>query len=127
MIAAAKKIVSSPGTIVSFNGNRCDLLEFTKILGIGSVDELCTRGKHDDMREITSSIRWPPDRGTQPILGTNLSDTYSHFCVGELPQRPKYLLEKYGGDELEYVANNWLDCFMTAALWKKWKRGELTA
>jgi len=127
MIRAAKKIVSSPGTIVSFNGSRRDLPELAKILDVGSVTELRMCGKHDDMLEITSSIRWPPDPGTKPILGTNLSTTYSHFFGKEFPKRPEYLPEEYDGDELEYVVCNWRDCFMAAALWKKWKRGELTA
>lgn len=118
MIRGAQRIVSSLGTIVSFNGNRCDLKEISKILGLSSVADLRISGVHNDMMKITSDTRWPPDPGTGSILGPGLLATYRHY-FGDQTVVPSSHLQN------EYVASNWSDCYMTAELWKKWKLGGL--
>jgi len=125
MILGAKRITSSVGTIVSFNGNRCDLIEISRILGLSSVSEMHISGDHNDMREITSDIRWPPDPGTGSILGPGLIETYRHYFGDVAVVPPSRLQCEYEGDQFEYVASNWCDCYMAGELWKKWKRGDL--
>lgn len=118
MIEGARRIISSAGTIISFNGNRRDMNELAKILGFRSAQELTIRSSHIDMLEITSNIRWAPDPGTAPILGPGLLATYRHFIREDPPIPPSYLQDGY-------EENNWRDCYMTAALWKRWECGEL--
>jgi hypothetical protein len=113
MIEGAKRIASSTGTIVSFGGNSRDLKELSEILSFPFDTKF--QGGHDDMSEIISMIRWPPDAGTAPILGQCLRDTYRHYFGDELPPQP-------AGIHDLYEVNNWRDCHMTAELWKKWKR-----
>ncbi|OCX71258.1 hypothetical protein A6M27_14190 [Acidithiobacillus thiooxidans] len=117
MIQGAKRIVSCVGTVVSFNGNRRDLEEISKILGLSSVIDLHICGEHNDMLEITSDIRWPPRPGTASILGPGLRETYKHYFGHRTVVPPSHLSD--------YEANNWSDCHMTAELWKKWKLGNL--
>jgi hypothetical protein len=71
------------------------------------------------MMPIISAIRWPPDPGRAPITGPNLYDTYRHYFSDEMPAAPPHLTDPY-----EF--SNWLDCKMTAALWLRWRRGELS-
>lgn len=118
MVAGAKRIISTSGTVVSFNGNRYDLIEIAKILGYSSVSEMDVRGTHDDMLEIISDIRWPPRPGSASILGRGLPATYSYYFGEHLPLPP-------AGVQDDYLISNWRDCYMTAELWRKWKRGEL--
>ena len=118
MIKGAERIISSVGTIVSFNGNSRDLPELSKILGLSSMNELKIQGEHNDMLEITSDIRWPPDQGTGSILGPGLEKTYKYYVEDEFIALPSHLKD-------EYEESNWRDCYMTAELWKKWKLGEL--
>lgn len=118
MIEGAKRIIATTGTIVSFNGTGRDLIEIAKMLGFSSVAEMNVAGYHDDMMNITSDIRWPPDPGTASILGPGLHDTYTHYFGDEPPMPPE-------GLEDDYLVSNWRDCHMTAELWRKWKRGEL--
>lgn len=118
MREAANRIISSAGTIVSFNGNARDLVELSKMLGLESASHLSIRGTHDDMLEVTSNIRWPPNLGTGSILGPGLTATYRHYFGDGSPSQPSFLQD-------DYEVSNWHDCHMTAELWKKWKRGEL--
>jgi hypothetical protein len=66
------------------------------------------------MSEIVSRVRWPPHPGTAPITGQSLPDTYRHY-FGKVMSVPPPAT----GDE--YEIDNWKDCFMTAALWRRWK------
>jgi len=118
MIEGAKRIISSMGAIVSFNGNGYDLMEMAKILGQSSVADLNISAEHNDMMKITSDIRWPPDSGTASILGPGLLETYRYYFGDEQAIPPAHLQD-------DYIIANWRDCYMTAELWKKWKRGEL--
>lgn len=121
----AKRLVSHIGAIVSFNGARYDLAEISKVLGLPPDTELHISGEHNDMSRIISEIRWPPDPGTAPILGQSLDDTYRYY-FGDGPRNPpRHLSDAYEGDQLNYVIGNWWDCYMTAELWKRWRRGEL--
>lgn len=120
MAEGANRIISSTGAIVSFNGIRRDLIEIAKILGFSSVAEMHISGEHNDMMEITSDIRWPPDPGSASILGQGLLKTYEHYFTDIPPIPPAGLRDNY-------LISNWRDCYMTAELWKKWKRGELVA
>ena len=76
------------------------------------------QGEHNDMQEIISIIRWPPDPGTSPILGWNLISTYEYYFEEDAISPPSNLKD-------DYIINNWSDCFMTAELWKKWKQNEI--
>lgn len=120
MAEGAKRIISSTGTIVSFNGISRDLIEIAKILGFSSVAEMNISGEHNDMMKITSDIRWPPDPGSASIFGPGLLETYRHY-FGDKPSIPPESLQD------DYLISNWKDCYMTAELWKKWKQGELVA
>jgi hypothetical protein len=119
-IEGAKRIVDCAGMIVTFNGNGRDLLELSKLLGRASQADLNLKGVHHDMMPIISTIRWPPDPGTAPITGPNLVDTYRHYFGDHLPAPPPQITD-------DYEISNWLDCKMTAALWLRWRQGELTA
>ena len=125
MIHGAERIVSFQGTIVSFNGTGYDLIEISRLLGIPSVQNLKLRGLHDDMLIITSDIRWPPDPGTGSIKGPGLQATYRHYFDNDPINPPSHLQDTFEAERREYLNNNWRDCYMTAELWKKWKRGEL--
>jgi len=120
MAEGARRIIASPGTIISFNGNGKDLIEIAKILDFTSVAEMNVSGQHDDMMLITSDIRWPPDPGTASILGHGLFETYKYYFGDMLPMPPVGLQD-------DYLISNWRDCYMAAELWRKWKRGELVA
>ncbi|MGN6085684.1 hypothetical protein [Trinickia sp.] len=116
MIEGAKRVLSAEGTIVSFNGTACDLPRLFDLLQLCETETI--KSTHDDMLIITSNIRWPPDPGTDPINGPGLDATYAYYIGDEVPTVPRGVT-----DECE--ADNWHDCYMAAALWKKWKRGEL--
>lgn len=120
IVRGAERIVSSTGNVVSFNGNVRDLVEIAKILGVPSGEELAIRGVHNDMLEITSIIRYPPRDGTGYINGPGLDATFEHF-FGKLEiKSPPHIND-------DYEISNWKDCYKTAELWKKWRRGELRA
>jgi hypothetical protein len=117
MIEGAQRVLSAEGTIVSFNGEACDLPRLLELLQFEQ--PVCTlKAKHDDMLVITSTIRWPPDPGTGPINGPGLRATYTYYFGESRPPLPDSATD-------EYEADNWRDCFMAVELWKKWKRGEL--
>jgi hypothetical protein len=125
MIQGVKRIVSSLGTIVNFNGNGRDLKEISKVLGLSSVTELHISGEHNDMLEIASDIRWPPDPRTGSILGPGLRATYRHYFGDKLVVPPSHLHIKYEGNQLEYVASNWSVLYDRGALeemetWRAW-------
>jgi hypothetical protein len=117
MVEGAKRIVFAEGTVVSFNGTGRDLSELFELLRLNDTDRVIN-ATHDDMLEITSNIRWPPDPGTGPINGPGLEATYRYYFGEGPPPMPPGLADVY-------EAGNWLDCHMTAELWKKWKRGGL--
>ena|ERR1700727_2887584 len=117
-IEGAKRIVDCAGIIVSFNGDGRDLPELSKILGLSSPAHLTLKGAHHDMMSIISAIRWPPDPGSAPIVGSGLADTYQHYFGQATPSVPAHVTEPY-------EISNWLDCKMTADLWTRWQRGEL--
>jgi hypothetical protein len=118
-IEGAKRVVDSAGIIVSFNGGGRDLPELSKILGLSSPARLTLKGAHHDMMSIISAIRWPPDSGMAPIVGPSLTDTYQHYFGQAIPAAPPHVTKPY-------EISNWLDCKMTADLWNRWQRGELT-
>ena len=118
-IEGAKRIVECAGIIVTFNGNGRDLVELSKILSLPAVASLTLKGTHHDMMPIISAIRWPPDPGTAPITGPNLAETYRHYFGAVVLVPPSHVTE-------QYEISNWLDCKMTADLWNRWQRGELT-
>jgi hypothetical protein len=115
----ARRIFFAIGTIVSFNGDRRDLVELAKLLALPPGLMAIISGHHDDMADIISRIRWPPDPGTSPICGKSLDDTYRYYFGNVLTPAPLHIQD-------DYEANNWRDCHMTAELWKKWKREGLT-
>lgn len=117
MIEGAKRVLFSVGTIVSFNGDAYDLPELFNLLPLQSVERVI-RGTHVDMLKETSDIRWPPVPGTSSINGPGLRATYRYYFGASIASPPEALQD-------DYVINNWTDCYQTAALWKKWKRGEL--
>jgi hypothetical protein len=78
VIEASQRLTESVRTIVSFNGNGRDLSEIAALIGVPAA-ELKIRGHHNDMREIISRIRWPPDPGTAPSTGQCLADTYRNY------------------------------------------------
>jgi hypothetical protein len=55
MIEGAKRVLSAEGTIVSFNGNACDLPRLFELLQLEQT-ESALNATHD-MWEITSNIR----------------------------------------------------------------------
>lgn len=117
MLEGARRIATCRGTIVSFNGNGYDLIEIAKILGVPKL-KLTEGCRHDDMAEVVSRTRWPPEPGTSPIWGQNLEDTYQYYFPDDAPIAPAALTDGY-------IINNWRDCYMPAELWKKWKRNDL--
>jgi hypothetical protein len=117
MTEGAKRIVSAEGTIVSFNGNGCDLPRLFELLHLDQAQRV-PKAMHDDMMKITSDIRWPPDLNTASIKGPGLGETYAYYFGNVLPPAPDGVID-------DYEVSNWRDCYMTAALWKRWKQGEL--
>jgi hypothetical protein len=117
-LEGARRIVDCASVIVSFNGTGRDLPELSKKLNLPSPAHLALKGEHHDMMPIISGIRWPPDPGTAPINGPNLTDTYGHYFGNAFPVPPPQVTDPY-------EISNWLDCKMTAELWNQWQRGEL--
>ncbi len=81
--------------------------------------EFDRKGVHHDMMPIISKIRRLPDPGTAPITRPNLADTYQRYFGDEILAPPLHLIDPY-------EISNWLDCQMTAALWLRWRRDELS-
>ena len=109
MLFGARRIFDCEGIIISFNGNIYDLPELAKRLDDPNSDPE-PRGTHIDMLEETSRDRWPPEPGTNPILGPGLVEQYKHYFGEPLPEPPDSLKDKY-------EQNNWMDCRMAADLW----------
>ena len=109
----AQRLIDCRGVIVSFNGSRYDVPKLAKLLGKASVDELEIRAEHLDMQEVASRHQWPPNPGTNPILGRNLQNTYAHY----FPDAPVIDTPPSAGSD--YEKSNWKDCWMAAELWKK--------
>ena len=65
-----------------------------------------------DMLREASIDRWPPDPGTEPIIGTDLHGHYLHYFGTEIPEPPISVND-------DYERSNWRDCFMAGQLWKK--------
>ena len=110
---AAERLINCVGVLVSFNGNRYDLLRLAWLLGKTSVDELGIQAEHFDMREIASIHRWPPDPGTTPIRGESLLDTYAHYYPDEPVIGPPISFSD------DYDISNCQDCWMAGQLWRK--------
>jgi hypothetical protein len=113
-IDGARRIIECAGIIVSFNGSGRDLLELSKLLRLPSDAHLTLKGTHHDMMPIISAIRWPPDPGTAPITGPNLTETYRHYFGDLFPVPPPHITD-------QYEISNWLDCKMAAELWLRWQ------
>ncbi len=112
MVEGAKRILSCDGVIISFNGTRCDLPMLASLAGFSASETPPLRGIHHDMQIEASLDRWPPLPGTAPIVGPCLRDHYRHYCGNAPPNPPNCLKD-------EYERDNWLDCYMTAELWRK--------
>ena len=112
LVKGAKRVLACEGIIVSFNGTNYDLPRLVKLAGNFGSDTPSPQGIHYDMQIEASRDRWPPDRGTTPIVGTPLRDQYRHYC-GRSPAEPP------GWLECEYERSNWLDCYMAAELWRR--------
>ena len=112
MVEGAKRILACDGIIVSFNGTCYDLPRLAKFAGLSASDTPSLRGIHHDMQIEASRDRWPPRPGTAPIIGSGLRDHHRHYC-GHSPAEPP------GWLDCEYERSNWLDCYMTAELWRK--------
>ena len=111
MVEGANRILACEGIIVSFNGTDYDLPKLAKLAGLFASDTLSLLGIHHDMQIEASRDRWPPRPGTAPIVGSGLRDHYRYY-LGQPPPEPPGFLED------EYERSNWLDCYMTAELWR---------
>ena len=111
MLQGARRILDCEGIIISFNGKVYDVPQLASLAGIDASETLPFIGTHFDMLEEASRERWPPNPGTAPILGCCLRDHYEHY-FDQVPLAPPSWL----GD---YEQNNWQDCYMAAALWRK--------
>ncbi len=120
MIEGAKRILVCDGIIISFNGTCYDLPKLVKVARFSASDTPSLRGIHNDMQIEASRDRWPPLPGTAPIVGSGLRDHYRHYC-GHSPAEPP------GWLDCEHERNNWLDCYMTAEIWRKIILGRNTA
>ena len=96
----------------SFKGIGYDLPRLARLAGTSAFDTPVLLGIHHDMQIEASRDRWPPLRGTAPIVGADLRDHYRHDC-GYSPLEPPGWLKD------EYERSNWLDCYMAAELWRK--------
>ena len=112
LVEGAKRVLACEGIIVSFNGTDYDLPRLAKLARDSASHTPSARGIHHDMQVEASRDRWPPRPGTDPIVGTDLRDHYRHYC-GRPPAEPP------GWLECGYERNNWLDCYMTAELWRR--------
>lgn len=112
MIEGANRILACDGIIVSFNGTGYDLPRLARLTGLSASDTPSPRGIHHDMQFEASRDHWPPRPGTASIVGWSLQDHYRHYC-GQSPAEPPGFLDD------EYERSNWLDCYMTAELWRK--------
>lgn len=117
----AQRLIDCRGAIVSFNGNSYDLPELAKLLGKATLDDLGIRAEHLEMSENASRNRWPPNPGTNPILGQDLQDTYAHY----FPDEPVIDPPESASDD--YEEDNWRDCWMAGQLWRKLAFPENTA
>ena len=112
MIQGAMRLIGCTGTIISFNGTKYDLPRLAEIVGAPKPDMLRLQGTHLDMLREASIDRWPPDPGTEPIIGTDLHGHYLHYFGTEIPEPPISVND-------DYERSNWRDCFMAGQLWKK--------
>ena len=112
MVEGAKRILACDGIVVSFNGTYYDLPKLAKVAGLSASDKPSLRGIHHDMQIEASRERWPPRPGTAPIVGCCLRDHFRHYCGDSSAEPPDWL-------DYDHEGNNWLDCYMTAELWRK--------
>ena len=112
MVEGAKRLLACGGIIVSFNGTHYDLPRLATIAGLSASDTPLLRGIHYDMHLEASRERWPPRPRTAPIVGSGLRDHYRHNCRLSGAAPPGWL-------HCKHERNNWLDCYMTAELWRK--------
>lgn len=97
---AAQRLVRAK-EIVSYNGNRYDLADISRALGLPENQLPPLKGIHHDMREI----HWVN------ILGSNLRCTYGLYYP-DVPNFPQ-----------TYESSNQMDCYMAWKLWECWKAG----
>ena len=113
MPEGARRILDCDGIVISFNGIVCDLPKLAMILGIADADALPLKGAHCDMRVHACRDRWPPrDNEDVGILGPDLRDHYRHYFRRPPPDPPGHLDD-------DYERNNWRDCHMAGALWRR--------
>lgn len=113
MVDGARRILDCQGIVISFNGSTgFDRQTLATLVGIANPAALSFRGTHYDMQDEASRDRWPPEPGTDPILGQNLQETYWNYFRDSPPDPPDYLDDDYERD-------NWSDCYMAAALWRR--------
>ena len=113
MPEGARRILDCDGIVISFNGIVYDLPKLAMILGIADADALPLKGAHYDMRVHACRDRWPPrDDEDVGILGPGLRDHYRHYFRQPPPDPPGHLDD-------EYERNNWQDCHMAGALWRR--------
>jgi len=111
MSDGARRVFDCAGTIVSYNGARCDLQKLAELLSRNE-EYVKPKGRHVDMLVEASKDRWPPNPGTSPILGTDLRNQYRYFFGEQVPELPGDITD-------EYEQDNCRDCQMTAELWKR--------
>ena len=111
MAEGARRILECDGIVITFNGPLYDLPILAKLVGFADARALPWCGEHFDMREEAVRDRWPPDEGGKPIMGPSLREHYRHYFDTEPPAPPR------GLDE--YEQDNWCDCYMAGALWKR--------
>ena len=100
MVEGIRRVINCEGAIVSYNGDHYDLPKMAKHLD----EDIEYVGTHYDMLTITFHDR--RDVGL-------LRKTYEYYFVdGRIPQPPPSVTDHYEED-------NWQDCWLAAALWKK--------
>jgi hypothetical protein len=103
-LADALRQIRAADVVVTYNGNRHDLIELSRFAGTSPPHRFPLDGVHEDMKDII----WSPR-----ICGKSLHATYlMHF-----PAMPDY--------KDSYVGCNRLDVHLTFKLWQLWKQGAL--
>lgn len=103
-IKAVERLIKAK-EIISYNGNRYDLVEISKYCGLHNDELIKIEGVHTDMIEIC----WPG------IRGSSLRNTYLRIFEKET-------LQRFSG---RFDNSNECDCYMTFKLWETWKNDTL--
>lgn len=109
-IAEALHRIQNADEVITYNGERRDLLDLARFAGIEG--DFALKGKHTDMQVKV----WAP------IIGSSLTRTYEmHF--EDCPECP---FSAAGSEVIgDYEAANRCDVYMTLRLWKLWKADKL--